>query len=163
MFGASEPNDHILKIEFPPSLGVHLIGADSIEEQMNEFERAFVEEVTTIWKSAAEVELPLVSINTTNASKVDNGKCEVFPQFYPDLEQGKCLMQSVLTTNHEITQDLEFDHLYILEMIEKFSIHPNQCNKCNDLSKVFMNPEYYYNNLYIKNLVGNWIRTQFYH
>ena len=36
-------------------------------------------------------------------------------------------------------------------MIEKFSISPNQCNKCNDLSKVFMNPEYYYNNLYIKN------------
>ena len=36
-------------------------------------------------------------------------------------------------------------------MIEKFSIHPNQCNKCNNLSKVFMNPEYYYNNLYIKN------------
>ena len=60
-------------------------------------------------------------------------------------------MQSVLTTNHEVTRDLEFDHLYILEMIEKFSISPNQCNKCNNLSKVFMNPEYHYNNLYIKN------------
>ena len=60
-------------------------------------------------------------------------------------------MQGVLTTNHEVTRDLEFDHLYILEMIEKFSISPNQCNKCNDLSKVFMNPEYYYNNLYNKN------------
>ena len=63
----------------------------------------------------------------------------------------KNINQSVLTTYLEVTGDLEFDHDYILEMIEKFSIHPNQCNKCNDLSKVFMNPEYYYNNLYIKN------------
>ena len=60
-------------------------------------------------------------------------------------------MQGVLTTNHKVTRDPEFDHLYILEMIEKFSISPNQCNKCNNLIKVFMNPEYYYNNLYIKN------------
>ena len=60
-------------------------------------------------------------------------------------------MMSVLTTNHEVTRDLEFNHFYIIEMIEKFSISPNQCNKCNDLSKVFMNPEYYYNNLYIRN------------
>ena len=48
MFGASEPSDQILKIEFPPSLGVHLIGGDSFEDQMNEFEQAFVDRVTTI-------------------------------------------------------------------------------------------------------------------
>ena len=76
-------------------------------------------------------------------------KTEIFPSFYPNLKKSS-KMQGVLTTNHEVTRDLEFDHLYILEMIEKFSISPNQYNKCNDLSKVFMNPEYYYNNLYIK-------------
>ena len=82
----------------------------------------------------------MVNVNTIKASKVNNSNNEVFPPFYPDLEQSNCPMQSVLTTNLEITRDLEFDHSYILEMIEKFSIHPNQCNKCNDLSKVFMNP-----------------------
>ena len=151
LFGAFEPSDQILEIEFPPSLGVHLIGEDSFENQINELEQAFVEEITTIWKSAAEIECPLVSVNTIKASNVNKDKSEVFPSFYPDFKQKWYPIQSVLTMNHEVTRDLEFDHLYILEMIEKFSISPNQCNKCNNLSKVFMNPEYYHNNLYIKN------------
>ena len=77
----------------------------------------------------------MVSVNTIKASNVNKDKNEVFPPFYPNFEQKKYPMQSVLTTNHEVTRDLEFDHLYILEMIEKFSIYPNRCNKCNDLSK----------------------------
>ena len=81
---------------------------------------------------------------------MNKDKIEVFLSYYPDLKK-QSKMQSVLTTNHKVTQDLEFDHLYILEMIEKFSISLNQCNKCDDLSKVFMNLEYYHNNLYIKN------------
>ena len=40
-------------------------------------------------------------------------------------------------------------------MVEKFSLNPNQCNTCHDLSKVFLNPEYYYNELYVKN--SKWI------
>ena len=39
LFGASEPSDQILEIEFPPSLGVHLIGGDSFEDQINELSR----------------------------------------------------------------------------------------------------------------------------
>ena len=48
MLGASEPSDQIFEIEFPPTLGVHLIEANSIEEQLNEFEKVFVEDITTI-------------------------------------------------------------------------------------------------------------------
>ena len=75
----------------------------------------------------------------------------MFPPFYPDLEAKHHPMQQFFISYLHNTQELEFDHEYINEMIEKFTIHPNQCNKCNNLSKVFMNPEYYYNNLYIKN------------
>ena len=48
LFGASEPSDQILEIEFPPSLGVHLIEGDSVGNQINKLEQAFVEEITTI-------------------------------------------------------------------------------------------------------------------
>ena len=48
LFGASEPSDQILEIEFPPSLGVHLIEGDSVEDQIIELEQVFVEEITTI-------------------------------------------------------------------------------------------------------------------
>ena len=48
LFGASEPSDQILEIEFPPSLGVHLIEGDSVEDHIIELEQAFVEEITTI-------------------------------------------------------------------------------------------------------------------
>ena len=48
MFGASERSDQIYEIEFPPTLGVHLIEANSIKQQLNEFEEAFMENVTTI-------------------------------------------------------------------------------------------------------------------
>ena len=40
-------------------------------------------------------------------------------------------------------------------MVEKFSLNPNQCNTCHDLSKVFLNSEYYYNELYVK--ISKWI------
>ena len=40
-------------------------------------------------------------------------------------------------------------------MGEKFSLNPNQCNSCNELSKVFLNPEYHYNELYVKN--SRWV------
>ena len=52
-------------------------------------------------------------------------------------------------------KDLEFNHEYINKMVEKFSLNPNQCNSCNDLSKVFLNQEYHYNELYVKN--ARWI------
>ena len=73
--------------------------------------------------------------------KANINREEVFPLFYPDLEAKHYPMQQFFISNIDTTWELEFDHEYINEMIEKFSIHPNQCNKCNDLSKVFMNPE----------------------
>ena len=48
LFGASEPSDQILEIEFPTSLGVHLVESNSVEGQIDELERAFVDEITTI-------------------------------------------------------------------------------------------------------------------
>ena len=48
MFGASEPSDKIYEIEFPPTLGVHLIEANSVEQQLNEFEEAFMDDTMTI-------------------------------------------------------------------------------------------------------------------
>ena len=48
LFGASEPSDKILEIEFPHSLGVHLIEGDTVYDQINELEQAFSEEITTI-------------------------------------------------------------------------------------------------------------------
>ena len=48
LFGASEPSDKILEIEFPPSLGVHLIEGDSVDGQISKLEQAFIEEITTI-------------------------------------------------------------------------------------------------------------------
>ena len=48
MFSASEPSDKIYEIEFPPTLGVHLIEANSVEQQLNEFEEVFMDNVTTI-------------------------------------------------------------------------------------------------------------------
>ena len=75
----------------------------------------------------------------------------MFPPFYPVLEENNSKIHGVLSSNFEVVRDLEFNHEYILEMIDKFSISPNMCNKCNDLSKVFLNPEYYYNELYIRN------------
>ena len=137
MFGASEPSGKIYEIEFPPTLGVHLIEANSVEKQLNEFEEVFTDDTTTIWRSAAEIATPLVSINAIRAEKANINEEEVFPPFYPDLEAKHHPMQQFFISNLDNTRELEFDHEYINEMIEKFTIHPNQCNKCNDLSKVF--------------------------
>ena len=47
MFGASEPSDKIYEIEFSPTLGVHLIEANSVEQQLNEFEELFTDVAKT--------------------------------------------------------------------------------------------------------------------
>ena len=67
-------------------------------------------------KFSKEIECPLVSVNTIKANDINKDKVEVFSLFYPDLKR-QSKMQSVLTTNHEVIGDLEFDHLYILEII----------------------------------------------
>ena len=69
MFGASEPSDKIYEIEFPPTLGVHLIEANSVKQQLNEIEEVFTDDAMTIWRSAAEIATPLVSINAIRAEK----------------------------------------------------------------------------------------------
>ena len=48
MFSASEPSDKIYEIEFPPKLGVHLIEANSVKQQLNEFEEVFTDDNMTI-------------------------------------------------------------------------------------------------------------------
>ena len=45
---ASEPSDQMLEIEFPPSLGVHLVDSNSVDDQIVKLERVFGDEITTI-------------------------------------------------------------------------------------------------------------------
>ena len=48
MFGASEPSNKMYEIEFPPTLGVYLIEANSVKQQLNEIEEVFTDDTTTI-------------------------------------------------------------------------------------------------------------------
>ena len=68
---------------------------------------------------------PLVSVNTIRAERINNSKEEVFPLYYPDLEVKEHPMEQFFISNLDNTQDLEFHHNYISEIIDKFSIHPN--------------------------------------
>ena len=81
-------------------------------------------------------------------------KNEIFPAFFPILNC-KPYNTKAFTSNLEVSSDFELNHEYINKMVEKFSLNYNQCNTCHDLSKVFLNPEYYYNELYVKN--SKWI------
>ena len=62
-------------------------------------------------------------------------------------------MQVIL--NLEVVQDLEFHHQYIAEQIEKFTLTPILCNHCNNLSKHFLHPSFYTNELYLRN--SRWV------
>ena len=81
---------------------------------------------------------------------------EIFAVFFLNLDIKHGI--TPLISNLEVVKDLEFSHDYINDMVEKFSLNPNQCNTCNDLSKVFLNPEYHYNELYVKN--ARWVLNQ---
>merc|ERR1712237_114897 len=60
-----------------------------------------------------------------------------------------------IISNLENTADLEFDNAYTNEVIEKFSLTPILCHKCNDLSKYFLDPSYHINKKYIEN--ARWV------
>ena len=85
----------------------------------------------------------------------NDNQSEVFPPFYPNLSTRDGLREMEIISNLEVSKDLEFDNRYIVDMIEKFSLTPILCNKCNDLSKHFMEPSFYVNKLYIKN--AKWV------
>ena len=80
---------------------------------------------------------------------------EIFPSFLPNIEQKPHVKRMDIISNLEDVKNLEFDSEYITDMIEKFSVTPILCNKCNDLSKHFMSPEFYTNELYIQN--ARWV------
>ena len=61
-------------------------------------------------------------------------------------------------SNLEVTLDLEFDSEYIQHIIEKFALTPILCNKCSDLTRHLMDPEFYTNELYVKN--ARWVRNK---
>ena len=82
---------------------------------------------------------------------------EVFPPFAPDLDSRENIKPMEAISNLEITKDFEFDHVYISEMVEKFSLTPILCNKCNDYSCHFCNPSHYINYLYVKN--AQWVKN----
>ena len=84
----------------------------------------------------------------------DDAPVDVFPPFLPNLPD-RAIKAMDIVSNLEVTRDLEFDNEYINEMVEKFSLTPILCHKCNDLSKHFMDPAYHVNKLYIKN--AKWV------
>ena len=88
----------------------------------------------------------------------DNNQDDIFPPFSPNLSEKTGIRSMDIISNLEITKDLEFDHQYILEMIEKFNLTPILCNKCNDLSKHFLDPSFYVNQLYLKN--ARWVLNE---
>ena len=91
----------------------------------------------------------------TQVSSSGDTPVDVFPPFLPNLSTRDGLREMDIISNLEVTRDLEFDNRYIVDMIEKFSITPILCHKCNDLSKHFMDPAYYVNKKYVKN--AKWV------
>ena len=82
-------------------------------------------------------------------------KVHEFPPVPSDVSDRQDIKAMDVISNLEVVKDLEFNHEFIQDQIEKFSITPILCNKCNDLSKHFMDPAYYTNELYLKN--SKWI------
>ena len=74
----------------------------------------------------------------------------VFPPFSHNIDNRKNIQSMDIFSNLYNTRDLEFDHNYISEQIEKFSITPILCSKCNDLSRHFQRPDSYINELYLR-------------
>ena len=85
----------------------------------------------------------------------DDAPVDVFPDFFPNLSDRDGIRAMDIISNLEVTRDLEFDNEYINDMVEKFSLTPILCHKCNDLSKHFMDPAYHVNKMYIKN--AKWV------
>ena len=74
----------------------------------------------------------------------------VFPSFSHNIDSKKHIQSMDIFSNLYNTRDLEFDHNYISKQIEKFSITPILCSKCNDLSRHFQRPDSYINELYLR-------------
>ena len=87
---------------------------------------------------------------SSNNYTTDDAPVDVFPPFLPNLSARTGLRAMDIISNLEVTRDLEFDNEYINDMVEKFSLTPILCHKCNDLSKHFMDPAYYVNKKYVK-------------
>ena len=90
-----------------------------------------------------------MSNDDANSTPVD-----IFPPFRPNLAT-KDIKDMDIISNLENTADLEFDNIYINEVIEKFSLTPILCHKCNDLSKYFLDPSYHINKQFIKD--ARWV------
>ena len=93
--------------------------------------------------------------DTKQTSSSSDIKQEVFPAFLPNLDSKPGIKAMDIISNLEDVKNLEFNSEYITDMIEKFGVTPLLCNKCNDLSKHFMNPEFYINELYVRN--AKWV------
>ena len=92
-------------------------------------------------------------INKTKSSF--KNEVDPFPPVPSDISTRQDIKQMEIFTNLEAVRDLEFCHEYISDQIEKFAISPILCNNCNDLSRHFLHPAFYTNELYVKN--SKWI------
>ena len=86
---------------------------------------------------------------------VSSFRVQNFPPVSSDISTRPDLKPMEVISNLEVVRDLEFNHQYINDQIEKFAITPILCNNCNDLSRHFLDPAFYTNELYVKN--SKWI------
>lgn len=84
-----------------------------------------------------------------------NDTIEIFPPSSSDVSQRTDIKPSQIISNLEVTRDLKFHHQYISEQIDKFTVTPILCNKCNDLSRHFLDPAFNTNELYVCN--SKWV------
>ena len=94
--------------------------------------------------------LPSKKLKPVSSFRVQN-----FPPVSSDISTRPDLKPMEVISNLEVVRDLEFNHQYINDQIEKFAITPILCNNCNDLSRHFLDPAFYTNELYLKN--SKWI------
>ena len=99
-----------------------------------------------------------VNVNMVRINMLESD-VEVFPPFAPKLDDRQKISKMDVISNLEVTKDFEFDHEYISEMVSRFSLTPILCNKCNDLSRHFLQPSNYINDLYVKN--ARWVKNEF--
>ena len=102
--------------------------------------------------NAPELALPS---NADPKSEDSSDILQTFPPVLSDLSIRPDIKEIEVISNLEVVRDLEFHHQYINDQIEKFAITPILCHSCNDLSRHFLDPAFYTNELYVKN--SKWI------
>ena len=85
---------------------------------------------------------PCENPKSENSSNLQN-----FSPLSSDLSTRPDIKEMEVISSLEVFRDLEFHHQYINDQIEKFAITPILCNSFNNLSRHFLDPAFYTNEL----------------